>query len=182
MGNSASGIGLALCAIPITVHGIEIVYPTLARFVANVVLPPFTLTMPTAAASLDYTEQMAMLDAALQSAPEEKSEAAKDLLFVMLFESRQGAAGFIAAACASAYAFTIPVKERHPIHFLFTALSIGMAMANFNHATAGLFPFGNHPLISANGRMVGALFTPFWIASTYCNWVGFNLSRSGKTD
>ena len=116
-----------------------------------------------------------MLDAALDAAPLQKYESAKDLIFLMLFETRQGSAGFISVAAAAAYAFTIPIEQRHPIHFLFFVLSVIMAMADANHGLK--FPFGKHPYISKNGWAVGIAFTPFWLVSAYCNWTAFTVGR-----
>lgn len=172
MGNSVSDIGLTLCAIPMLVHGAEVVFPTIARIVANFVLPPCGLTLPVA--SLSYDEQMSMLQAAIAAAPTEKIIAAKDVLFVMLFESRQGGAAFLSAAAASYYTSTLVLEERHPVHFLFFVLSVLMCLANANHV--GL-PFGEHPLVSDNGWWVGFWFVPFWFASAYCNYKAFQLSK-----
>lgn len=144
----------------------------------NFWLPPFTFNLPRQLSpelAINYEEQLKMMDAFLAAAPMEKKECAKDLLFIMLFETRQGAAAFIAAAAAGTYGFALPLEQRHPLHFLFFVLSMIMAAANANHGFS--VPFGNHPHISVNGWAVGTLFTPFWLASAYCNWVGFTLSK-----
>eukprot|EP00533_Pseudo-nitzschia_delicatissima_P006139 CAMPEP_0116112580 /NCGR_PEP_ID=MMETSP0327-20121206/19058_1 /TAXON_ID=44447 /ORGANISM="Pseudo-nitzschia delicatissima, Strain B596" /LENGTH=229 /DNA_ID=CAMNT_0003605895 /DNA_START=888 /DNA_END=1577 /DNA_ORIENTATION=- len=179
MGNSHSAIGMILCCIPLLVHGPEVYNPTLTRFVANLWFPPFTFSVPytfTPEKAINYEEQLKMLQAALDAAPEEKKDSAKDMIFLMLFETRQGSAGFWAAALGAFYAFTLPVEQRHPIHFSFLVLSIFMAMADANHGIK--FPFGNHPLISANGKAVGIWFTPFWLLSAYCNYTAFALGRA----
>lgn len=178
MGNSSSAIGMALCCIPLLVHGPEVYNPTLTRFVANLWFPPFTLNVPYTFKpdeAVNYSEQLKMFDAFLEAAPPGKLESAKDLIFLMLFETRQGSAGFWAAALGAAYAFTLPLEQRHPIHFVFFVLSVIMAMADANHGLK--FPFGNHPLISKNGWAVGIVFTPFWLISAYCNWTAFTQSR-----
>ena len=182
MGNYASAIGLTMCSIPILVHGPEVWHPTLSRFVANFWLPPFTLQVPATlrpGTAVGYPEQLEMLLAAVESVVgPEKKEAARDLIFVMLFESRQGSAGFLAAAAGAAYASGLGLEERHPVHLVFTVLSVLMAFANANQALSKkYFPFGHHPFVSKNGWAVGVVFTPFWLLSTYCNYVAFHQSR-----
>ena len=147
--------------------------------------PQFTFNLPrqfVPGSAINYDEQLAMFDAFLAAAPLEKKDSAKDILFLMLFETRQGAAGFIAAAAGAAYASTLPMEQRHPIHFLFFVLSMLMAGADANHGLG--FPFGYHPRNTVNGWAVGIAFTPFWLASAYCNWVGFQKGRAamGKSD
>ena len=179
MENSLSTIGLVLCSIPLLVHGPEIWSPTLARFVANFWFPPFTFQIPRTPfrpdEALDYSEQIQMIEAALKTVPPHKQDSARDLIFLMLFETRQGSAGFWAAALGAGYAWTLPFEQRHPIHFLLWILSFAMALANANHGYK--LPFGKHPFVSKNGWAVGIVFTPFWLAAAYCNWVAFTESR-----
>jgi hypothetical protein len=179
MGVTHSGLGLVLCSIPLLVHGPEVYNPTLTRFVANLWFPPFTFNKPYTLSpekAVNYEEQLEMFKAFLKAAPAGKMDSAKDLIFLMLFETRQGSAGFWAAALGAYYASTLPLEQRHPVHFVFLILSVLMTMADANHGLK--FPFGNHPLISKNGWAVGIAFTPFWLLSAYCNYTAMMEGRA----
>ena len=62
-----------------------------------------------------------MLKAAIATAPAKKIVAAKDILFVMLFETRQGAAGFIASGVSSGHGF----GKRKPRRWALRTSSLG---------------------------------------------------------
>lgn len=167
-----STVGLFLSIIPVTLHGIEVLFPTQARWIANWVLPFFGLKAPNGATSLTKDEQMAMLDAALQAAPKAKEISAKDYLFVTLFEQRQGAIGFTAVAVGAIYGMNIELAARQPLHLVFGVVAVLMMLINANQA--GFLPFfGKHPKISQHGKNVGIVFTPFWAVVTALNYLAF---------
>lgn len=184
MGLTHSGLGLALCSIPILVHGPEVYNPTLTRFVANLWFQPFTLNKPyilTPEKAVNYEEQMEMFKAFIKAAPPEKLESAKDIAFLMLFETRQGSVGFWAAALGAYYASTLPLEQRHPVHFVFFILSLLMVLANANHGFKipfGNMAFGKHPLTTKNGWAIGLVFTPFWLFSAYLNYTAMMEGRA----
>lgn len=172
MSDSAlSTTALILSMVPFAVHGVEVLFPLLARWIVNGVLPFFGLTLPNRATSLTRSEQITMLDAAIDVAPEEKKTAAKDYIFMLLFEQRQGAICFTAVAAGALYGMTLPLIERNSVHFVFGVIAVLMMIANANHA--GVPFLGHHPKISRNGRNVGIVFAPFWALTAALNWSGF---------
>ncbi|MEL6916063.1 MAG: hypothetical protein AAFP13_16325 [Pseudomonadota bacterium] len=166
-----STIGLLLCLAPALVHALEVIRPLWARWVVNWVLPLFNPGLPRGAAGLTASDQAAMLDAALVAVPADKADPAKDYLFLMLFEQRQGALAFIAVAVGVLYGLTLPLAERHALHVVLGVLAALFTLVNANHA--GVPFLGQHPRISRNGRHVGLLFAPFWAAATVLNVLGF---------
>lgn len=175
MGSSYSGWGLLLSSVPFLVHGTECFFPLHARFLANI-LPIFSF-QNAAGEYLTLDDTVNMLQKAIDAAPSEKWRAAADFIFIRTFEQRQGSAGFVACAGAALYASTLPVSQRHPLHMLFMAQAVVMALANLHHATG--FPFlGYNPFVTAAGKGLGIVFVPFWVMTFYCNFVGFNDSRS----
>ena len=64
--------------------------------------------MPNRATSLTANEQITMLDAAIDVVPEDKRTAAKDYVFMLLFEQRQGAICFTAVAAGAVDGMTLP--------------------------------------------------------------------------
>lgn len=171
-----SNLGLLLSIIPVTIHGIEFLFPMQARWIANWVLPFFGLKTPAKKNALTYKEQIAMLDAGLNTVPEEKKMSAKDYIFILIFEQRQGAIGFIAIALGAIYGMTLSIVERNPLHFVYGVVAILMMLVNANQA--GLPFLGNHPKISKNGKNVGIAFTPFWLVVAILNWLAFSYSLS----
>lgn len=168
-----SNLGLILSIVPVTIHGIEFLFPMQARWIANWVLPFFGLKVPNPTIALTYNEQITMLDAALEAAPNEKKKNAKDYLFILLFEQRQGAIGFTAVASGAIYGLTLGLVERNPLHFVFGVVAVLMMLINANQA--GWLPFfGKHPKVSQNGKNVGMVFTPFWLAVALLNWFAFS--------
>ncbi len=155
-----STTALILSIVPVAVHGVEVMFPLLARWIVNGVLPFFGFSLPSRATSLTAGEQMTMLDAAVEAAPAEKKNAAKDYIFLMLFEERQGAICFAAVATGAVYGITLALGDRHPLHLVFGTIAVLMALANANHA--GVPFLGNHPRVSRHGRHVGIVFAPFW--------------------
>lgn len=117
-----------------------------------------------------------MLDAAIGVAPQEKQTAAKDYIFLMLFEQRQGAICFTAVAAGAIYGITLSLAERNPLHFVFGAIAVLMTLANANHA--GIPFLGNHPKLSRHGKHVGIAFAPFWALVAVANWSSFSTSLS----
>ena len=166
-----SNIGLLLCLAPAVVHAAEFSRPLWARWVVNWVLPVFGPGLPRTSNALTATDQTAMLDAALDALPTDKSEAGKDFVFLMLFEQRQGALAFIAVVAGVIYGLALPLEERHALHLVFGIMSALFALVNANHAGVPLL--GHHPKISRNGRHVGLVFAPFWVAATALNALGF---------
>lgn len=166
-----SSLGLVLLIVPVLVHGIELLFPTQARWVVNWVLPFFAPMLPNRSRSLQLSEQLAMLDAALEAAPAEKKRAGEDYVFLLMFEQRQGAICFAAAALGAVYGLTLGLDGRDALHFVFGVIAVLMTLVNANQAG---FPFfGDHPKVSTNGKHVGYAFTPFWAAAAALNWVGF---------
>ena len=88
---AVSTIGIILLIVPFLVHGIEVLYPMQSRWVVNWVLPFFAPMLPNRAGSLLWAEQIVMLDAALDAAPQKKKRAGEDYVFLLMFEQRQGA-------------------------------------------------------------------------------------------
>ena len=171
---TVSILGLALCLAPAVVHAVEVIKPTWVSWVVNLVLPLFAPGLPNKAKFITEKEQLSMLDAALDAAPKEKKTAAKDYIFILLFEQRQGALAFIAVFVASIYAMGLSLPERHTIHLLFLVMSALFVLVNANQA--GIPFLGHHPRVSQNGRNVGIVFSLFWIASTVLNYLAFNAS------
>lgn len=167
-----STLGLLLCLAPALVHGIEIVRPLWARWVVNWVLPLFGPGLPRRSTGMTHDEQGIMLDAALNAAPQDKSAAASDYIFLMLFEQRQGALAFIAVAVGVLYGVTLPMTDRHALHLVFGVMAALFALVNANHA--GITVLGHHPKITRNGRHVGIIFAPFWTVVAVLNAIGFS--------
>jgi hypothetical protein len=166
-----STLGLILLIVPFLVHGIEVLFPMQSRLVVNWVLPFFAPMLPNRAKSLLFAEQIAMLDAAVEAAPQEKRHAAEDYVFLLLFEQRQGAICFAAAAAGALYGLTLGLVDRDALHFVFGVIAILMMFVNANQA--GLPFFGNHPKVSSNGKHVGFIFTLFWAVVALLNGLGF---------
>lgn len=174
--NSISTLALVLCAIPGILHSIEIIYPMLARLIVNYVLPLFEPGLPKAKNQMTALEQTAMLDAAIASAPEEKKTAARDYIFLLLFEQRQNSLALWAVIAGIIYGFQLPLDERATLHFLLLVMSALFTLVNANHA--GIPFFGHHPKVSRNGRNVGIVFVPFWLASTVLNYLAFTYASN----
>ncbi|MCF8450920.1 MAG: hypothetical protein K9G49_13695 [Taibaiella sp.] len=174
--NSISTIALVLCAIPGILHSIEVVYPMLARLIVNYVLPLFEPAFPKAKNQISAKEQTAMLDAAIASVSEEKKTAAKDYIFLLLFEQRQNSLALWAVITGIIYAFQLPLQERDILHFLLMVMSVLFTLVNANHA--GIPFLGHHPKVSKNGRNVGIVFVPFWLASTVLNYLAFTYASN----
>jgi hypothetical protein len=172
-----STLGLILSIIPVTLHGIEILFPMQARLIVNWVLPFFGFKSPSGKTALTQDEQLTMLEAALEAAPKEKTTNAKDYLFLLLFEQRQGAIGFTAVAVGAIYGMGLELAARQPLHLLFGVVAVLMMLVNANQA--GFLPFfGKHPRISKHGRNVGIVFTPFWLIVALLNWLAFSYVMS----
>ena len=162
-----SGIALLLCLAPALVHAIEIYRPLWARWVVNWVLPFFAPGLPRPSKSLTGDDQIAMLEAA----PKDKAPAGADYIFLMLFEQRPGALAFIAVAAGVVYGLTLPLADRHALHFVFGVMSVLFMLVNANHA--GVPGLGHHPKVSRNGRNVGIVFAPFWAIAAGLNTLAF---------
>lgn len=172
----ASNLGLLLCLAPALVHAVEVVRPLWTRWVVNWVLPFFAPGLPRPARSLTHNDQIAMLDAALDAAPQDKAPAGADYVFLMLFEQRQGALAFIAVAVGVLYGLTLPLTDRHALHLVFGVMAALFALVNANQA--GFPGLGHHPRVSRNGRNVGMLFAPFWAAAAILNYIGFSAASA----
>ena len=172
----ASTLGLLFCLAPALVHAVEVYRPLWARWVVNWVLPFFAPGLPRPTRALTHDDQIAMLDAALAAAPNDKTPAGADYIFLMLFEQRQGALAFIAVAAGVLYGLTLPLAERHALHLVFGVMAVLFALVNANHAGVSLL--GHHPRVSRNGRNVGIVFAPFWVAAAVLNFLGFSAAAS----
>lgn len=172
----ASSLGLLLCLAPALVHAVEIVRPLWARWIVNWVLPVFAPGLPRPSRALSHDEQIAMLDAALEAAPQDKAPAGADYVFLVLFEQRQGALAFIAVAAGVFYGLTLPLADRHALHLVFGVMTALFALVNANHAGAKLL--GHHPRVSRTGRNVGIVFAPFWVVAAGLNMLAFAASNA----
>jgi len=170
--NSISTIAMVLCTIPGILHIVEVVFPIWARWIINYVLPLFAPGLPKAKNYMDEKKQLDILDAGIAAAPEDQKTAAKDYIFYLLFVQRQNSLALLSIIAAIIYALQLPLEERALLHFLFIPMSALFALVNANHA--GIPFLGNHPRVSRNGRNVGIVFTPFWIASTVLNYLAFS--------
>ncbi len=148
----------------------------LARLIVNYVLPLFEPGLPKAKNQMTAHEQTAMLDTAIESVPEEKKTAAKDYIFLLLFEQRQNSLAFLSVIAGIIYGLQLPLEQRAVLHFLLLVMSAFFTLVNANHAG---FPFlGYHPKVSRNGRNVGIVFVPFWLASTVLNYLAFTYASN----
>lgn len=168
-----STLAMALSIIPVTLHGIEVLFPMQARWIVNWVLPFFGLKTPNNKSALTQDEQLTMLDAALEASPKDKFTNAKDYIFLLIFEQRQGAIGFTAVAVGAIYGMGLELATRQPLHLVFGVVAVLMMLVNANQA--GFLPFfGKHPRVSTHGRNVGIVFTPFWLVVAILNYLAFS--------
>lgn len=168
-----STLAMALSIIPVTLHGIEVLFPMQGRWILNWVLPFFGLKAPNSKTALTQDEQLTMLDAALEASPKEKLTNAKDYIFLLLFEQRQGAIGFTAVAVGAIYGMGLELAARQPLHLVFGVVAVLMMLVNANQA--GFLPFlGKHPKVSTHGKNVGIVFTPFWLVVAILNYLAFS--------
>lgn len=170
-----STIALLLCLAPGVLHLVEVAFPMLSRWIVNYVLVLFGPAKPTKAGSLTNDEQLAMLDAALDAAPQEKKRAGADYVFLLLFEQRQGSLAFISVVVGAVYGLTLTLVERNPLHLVFGVMSVLFMLVNANHA--GVPFLGHHPRVSRHGKHVGIVFAPFWAFAAALN-VGAFLGTS----
>lgn len=173
---TVSTVALLLCLAPGVLHAVEVAYPMLSRWIVNDVLPFFGPGRPTRAGSLTNDEQLAMLDAAVEAAPDDKREAASDYVFLMLFEQRQGSLAFLSVVVGVVYGLTLTLAERNPLHLVLAVMSALFMLVNANHA--GIRLLGHHPRVSRHGRHVGIVFAPFWAAATALNVLAFAASQA----
>lgn len=169
-----STIALLLCLAPGVLHLPEVAFPMLSRWIVNYVLPFFGPGRPTTAGSLTNDEQLAMLDAAVDAAPDDKNEAASNYIFLMLFEQRQGSLAFLSVLAGVVYGLTLTLTERNPLHFVLGVMAALFMLVNANHA--GIRFLGHHPRVTRHGRNVGLVFAPFWAIATILNFVAFSSS------
>jgi hypothetical protein len=169
-----STIALLLCLAPGVLHAAEVAFPMLSRWIVNYVLPLFGPGRPNRAGSLTNDEQLAMLDAAVDAAPDDKNEAASDYIFLMLFEQRQGSLAFLSVVVGVIYGLTLTLTERNPLHLVLGVMSALFMLVNANHA--GIRFLGHHPRVTRHGRNVGIVFAPFWAIATILNFVAFSSS------
>ena len=174
--NSISLLALAIGMVPGILHSLEVAYPMLARLIVNYVLPLFEPGLPKGKNQMTAHEQTAMLDAALSSVPEEKKTAAKDYIFLLLFEQRQNSLAFLSVIAAIIYGWQLPLEDRAVLHFLLLVMSALFTLVNANHA--GIPFLGHHPKVSRNGRNVGIMFAPIWLASTVLNYLAFTYASN----
>ncbi|MEQ9310193.1 MAG: hypothetical protein RLN90_12130 [Balneolaceae bacterium] len=169
-----STLALALCMAPGILHSVEVAYPLLTRWIVHYVLPFFEPGLPRAKNQLTDNEQTAMLDAALLAVPKEKKIAAKDYIFVLLFEQRQGALAFISIIVGAVYAMQLPLEDRGVLHLVLLVMSVLFTLVNANHA--GIPFLGKHPKVSRNGKNVGIVFSVFWMVASALNYLAFTFS------
>lgn len=169
--NQISITALALCIVPGVLHSFEVVFPILARWIVNYVLPFFKPGIPKVREQLTPTEQLGMLDTAIASVSEAKTTAAKDYIFLLLFEQRQNSLVLLSVISGILYGYQLPLEERASLHFLALVMSVLFMLVNANHA--GIPFLGNHPRVSRNGRNVGIVFVPFWLAGAILNYLAF---------
>jgi hypothetical protein len=162
-----STLGLLCCVAPVLVHAPEVLSPMLARWPINWILPFFGPGLPNPRTSLTRDEMLTMLDAARDAGPTGKEVAARDYLFLMLFESRQASLAAWSVAATVVYGLTLGLDARAPLHFLCSVLSVLFALVNLNQA--GIPGLGEHPRVSRHGRNVGILFGPVWAVSAALN-------------
>ncbi|MDX1941986.1 MAG: hypothetical protein SFU99_15595 [Saprospiraceae bacterium] len=174
--NSISTLALVLCMIPGILHSLEVAFPMLARLIVNYVLPLFEPGLPKGKHQMTADEQTAMLDAAIATVPEGKKTAAKDYIFLLLFEQRQNSLALWSVIAGILYAWQLPLEERATLHFLLLVMSTLFTLVNVNHA--GIPFLGHHPKVSRNGRNVGIVFVPFWLASTVLNYLAFTYASN----
>ncbi|MCG9875376.1 MAG: hypothetical protein MH321_11395 [Leptospiraceae bacterium] len=169
--NTISTIAMALCLAPGFLHSLEVVFPMFARLIVNYVLPFFGPGLPNSKNQITYEEQVEMLDSAIAVVKEDKKTAAKDYIFVILFEQRQGSLAFLSLIVGIIYALAFPLTERAILHLVLLVMSIFFMLVNANHA--GIPFLGNHPKVSRNGRNVGIVFSGFWLAASILNYLAF---------
>lgn len=169
--NQISAIALAFLIVPGVLHSFEVVFPLLARWIVNYVLPFFKPGLPQVSQQLTATEQLEMLDRGVSVVPEAKKTAAKDYVFLLLFEQRQNSLVLLSLIVGVLFAYQLPLDERAALHILGLVMSIFFTLVNANHA--GIPFLGNHPRVSRNGRHVGIVFTFFWLAATIFNYLAF---------
>jgi hypothetical protein len=169
-----STIALLLCLAPGALHFVEVAFPMLSRWIVNHVLPLFGPGRPSSAGSLTNDEQLRMLDAAVDAAPDGKKKAASDYIFLMLFEQRQGSLAFLSVIAGVLYGLTLTLPERNPLHLVLAVMAALFMLVNLNHA--GIPFLGNHPRVTRDGRNVGIVFAPFWALATVLNVLAFSSS------
>jgi hypothetical protein len=169
-----STIALLLCLAPGVLHLPEVAFPMLSRWIVNYVLPFFGPGRPTTAGSLTNDEQLTMLDAAVDTAPAEKKEAASNYIFVMLFEQRQGSLAFLSVVVGVVYGLTLALAERNPLHLVLGVMAALFMLVNANHA--GIRFLGHHPRVTRHGRNVGIVFSLFWAVAAVLNVLAFSSS------
>jgi len=166
-----SNIALALCCVPAVVHSVELINPTLVKYLVNWVISLFAPGLPDKKQFITKNDQLNMLDAAIAAAPDEKKTSAKDYIFVLLFDQRQNALAFTSIMVGAIAAMNLPLEGRSTFHLMFLVLSVLFTLVNANHA--GFMPFGHHPRVSRNGKHVGIVFSVFWIVSSMLNYLAF---------
>ncbi len=175
--NSISTLALALCMAPGILHSVEVAYPLLARWLANYVLPLFAPGLPKRPTNnLTSNDQIAMLEAALSAAPQERKTAAEDYIFVLLFEQRQGALAFLSVIAGVIYGLQLPIEDRAVLHLVLLVMSVLFMLVNANHA--GVPFLGKHPKVSRNGRNVGIVFSVFWLVASVLNYLAFTYASA----
>jgi hypothetical protein len=115
---SISTLALAICMIPGILHSLEVAFPMLARLIVNYVLPLFEPGLPKGKNQMTADEQTTMLDAAIASAPEGKKTAAKDYIFLLLFEQRQNSLAFLGGYSRYHLRFSIAIGRARDATFL----------------------------------------------------------------
>jgi len=167
-----STLGLILCIIPATVHGMELIAPKLVMLLVHYVLFPFfSLRIPTTQERLDDEDYNKMLQRAIDTAGE-KTEAAADLIFMMTLEQRQSAYGMISMAAACIYGLTLDHwVGRRPLHFAFGVTAVLQLYVHLNHAGV---PIGINNFVTRHGKLLSITFIfGMWIPIAICEWYSF---------
>lgn len=108
--------------------------------------------------------------------PEAKKTAAKDYIFLLLFEGRQNSLVLLSLIAGILLAFQLPLDERATLHLMGLVMSILFTLVNANHAGVGFL--GHHPRVSRNGRNVGIVFTFFWLTAAVLNYFAFGVATA----
>jgi hypothetical protein len=94
--------------------------------------------------------------------------------------------GFLAMGVASAYALTIDLAFRHPVHLGAIIVSAGLVLSHLMHfmdymsAGVSVAPEGKHvykSFVPKGGNMLALSFGPVFIVSIVVNVLGFIASR-----
>merc|ERR1712113_703070 len=116
-----------------------------------------------------------MMNAAVDSLPEEKKLVGRNILYLQGFEQRQGSVLWTAVGVGAIYTVTVDLPFRHPAHFVAGVTACMMTLVNANNV---IQMNGFH---CKEGKVIGLLFTPFFALVAILNWIAFSYSRDAAT-